>query len=67
MAMDVQCFVSAAHAQDFRIEDVGAARKTDVTRLAPKTIEFSDHTNAGGIDSETALMPFDSWASTHPV
>jgi hypothetical protein len=75
MAMDVQCFVPAAHAQDhvqdhaqdFRIDDVGAARKTDVTRLAPKTIEFSDHTSAGGIDSETALVPFDAWASTHPV
>jgi hypothetical protein len=82
MAMDAQCYVPAVHAedqaqqtqdnaqdraQDFRIDDVGAARKTDVTRLAPKTIEFSDHTSAGGIDSETALMPFDAWASAHPV
>jgi hypothetical protein len=79
MALDMQCFVPAAHAQDhaqdhvqdhaqdFRIDDVGAARKTDVTRLAPKTIEFSDRTSTGGIDSETALVPFDAWASAHPI
>jgi hypothetical protein len=74
-AMDARYFVPVAyaqghaqdHTQDFRIEDVSSARKTDVTRLAPKTIEFSDHTSAGGIDSETALIPFDAWARVHPA
>ncbi|HXX50532.1 MAG TPA: hypothetical protein VEI98_04500 [Xanthobacteraceae bacterium] len=62
-----QCLGSVAHAQDFRIDDVTSARKVDVTRLTAKTIEFSDRTTAGGIDSETALTPFDTWASAHPI
>ena len=53
--------------QDFRINDVSSARKADVTRLTSNAIEFSDHTTAGGIDSETALMPFGAWASSHPT
>jgi len=53
--------------QDFRIDDVSSARKADVTRLTSNAIEFSDHTTAGGIDSETALMPFDAWANSHPT
>ena len=54
--------------QDFRIDDVNSARQADVTRLTSNAIEFSDHTTAGsGIDSETALMPFAAWASSHPI
>jgi cytoskeletal protein CcmA (bactofilin family) len=53
--------------QDFRIDDVNSARQADVTRLTSNAIEFSDHTTAGGIDSETALMPFAAWASSHPT
>jgi hypothetical protein len=56
---------SAASAQDFHIEDVSAARKTDVTQLKPGTIEFSDHTGSGAIDSETALVHFADWADQH--
>src|SRR5262249_7672101 len=51
--------------RDFRIDDVRSARQADVTRLTSNTIKFSDHTTAGGIDSETALMPFAAWASSH--
>ena len=65
--LGVQCFQSVARAQDFRIDDVNSARKADVTRLASRTIEFSDYTSASGINSETALMPFDAWASRHPT
>jgi len=65
--LGVQCFQSVARAQDFRIDDVSSARKADVTRLTSRTIEFSDYTSASGIDSETALMPFDAWASRHPT
>jgi cytoskeletal protein CcmA (bactofilin family) len=53
--------------QDFRIDDVSSARQADVRRLTSNAIEFSDHTTAGGIDSETALMPFAAWASSHPT
>ena len=53
--------------QDFRINDVNSARQADVTRLTSNAIEFSDHTTGGGIDSETALMPFAAWASSHPT
>jgi cytoskeletal protein CcmA (bactofilin family) len=53
--------------QDFRIDDVRSARQADVTRLTSNAIKFSDHTTAGGIDSETALMPFAAWASSHPT
>ena len=67
MLIDAHCLVSIAHAQDFRIDDVSSARKADVTRLPAQTIEFSDRTTAGGIDSETALVPFATWASAHPA
>jgi hypothetical protein len=67
MLIDAQCLASVAQAQDFRIDDVSSARKADATRLIAKTIEFSDRTTAGSIDSETALMPFDVWASTYPA
>ena len=60
-------FLSAATALDFRIEDVSAARRADVAALKSGTIEFSDHTSVGAVDSETALFAFDDWASKHPV
>jgi cytoskeletal protein CcmA (bactofilin family) len=53
--------------QDFRIDDVSSARRADVTRLTSNAIEFSDHTTAGGFDTETSLMPFAAWASSHPT
>jgi cytoskeletal protein CcmA (bactofilin family) len=53
--------------QEFRIDDVGSARQADVTRLTSNAIEFSDHTTAGGFVSETSLMPFAAWASSHPT
>jgi cytoskeletal protein CcmA (bactofilin family) len=56
-----------AQVQDFHIDDVSSSRQADVTRLTSNAIEFSDHTTADGIDSETALMPFAAWASSHPT
>ncbi len=55
-----------ANAQDFRIDDVSAARKIDVGQLKPGTIEFSDKTGTGAVDSETALFHFSEWAEQHP-
>jgi hypothetical protein len=57
----------AAAAPDFTIDNVGSARKTDAAQLKSGTIEFSDRTSAGGIDSETALIRFDEWADKDPV
>jgi len=55
-----------AAAQDFRIDDVSSARSVTVAQLKPGTIEFSDKTGTGAVDSETALVAFDDWAEKHP-
>jgi hypothetical protein len=61
-------FVAAATAdtQEFQIVEVTAARNSNVADIKPGTIEFSDHTSPGAIDSETALTRFDEWAQKHP-
>ena len=61
------CLPATASAEDFRVEDVGAAIDTDIASLKPGTIEFSDHTGSGAVDSETALVHFDDWANKHPT
>jgi hypothetical protein len=58
---------SSAGAVDFTITDVDAARKADVAQFKSGTIEFSDHTGAGAINSETALVGFSDWADKHPT
>ncbi|HET8918314.1 MAG TPA: hypothetical protein VFN27_01420 [Xanthobacteraceae bacterium] len=58
---------SIAQTTEFRIDNVSSARKADATRLAAGAIEFSDHTGAAGTTSESALMPFDEWASRQPI
>jgi hypothetical protein len=57
--------VSAAGAQNFRIDDVSSATGTGVAQLKPGTVAFSDHT-AGAADSDAYLTRFDDWASKHP-
>ncbi len=57
---------SIAQTSEFRIDNVTAARKVDTTRLTAGAIEFSDHTGAG-TSGESALMPFDEWASRQPI
>jgi len=57
---------AAARAQDFQIVEVSAARDAKVADLKHDTIDFSDHTSPGAIDSETALSRFDEWAEKHP-
>ncbi len=57
---------AAAAAPDFQIVEVSAARQTNVADIKPGTIDFSDHTSPGAIDSETALTRFDEWAEKHP-
>jgi hypothetical protein len=58
---------SAAAAQDFTIQDVSDARKTDVAQIKSGTIVFTDHTGTSASDSETALFHFDEWADKHPI
>jgi hypothetical protein len=60
------CPASAAGTQDFQITEVSAARDASVTDIKPGSIAFSDHTQAGGVDSETALIRFGDWADKHP-
>ena len=57
--------ISAASAQNFRIDDVSSATGTDVAQLKPGTIAFSDHTG-NAADSEAYLMRFEDWANKHP-
>ena len=58
---------SAACAQDFTIQDVADARRTDVAQIKPGTIVVTDHTGTAAADSETALFHFDEWADKHPT
>jgi len=60
------CCGSPAAAQDFQIEEVKAAREASVADIKPGTIDFSDHTSPGAIDSETALSRFADWSEKHP-
>ena len=57
----------AVYAADFSIEDVSSARKAGAGQIKSGQIEFSDHTGAGAVDSETALIHFDDWSTQHPT
>lgn len=57
---------AAFAAPEFQIDEVSAARSTNVADIKPDTIAFSDHTTPGAIDSETALTRFEDWAEKHP-
>ncbi len=59
--------LSAAHAQEYRIEDVGPAPNFVVTQLKPGTIAFSDQQGGGVGDEPTNLISFADWARTRPV
>jgi hypothetical protein len=58
---------SAACAQEFTIQDVADARRTDVAQIKPGTIVVTDHTGSAAPDSETALVHFGEWADKHPT
>src|SRR5580700_3646057 len=65
--LGIVSIAAAAGAQDFVIGDVSAVRLADLTQLKSGAIAFSDSTSEGSINSETALMAFDDWASKHPA
>src|SRR4029077_710551 len=63
-------FVPAAAAQDFRIDDAGAARLAGVAQLKRGFIAFSDQwggdaANAGGAGG--TLIRFEDWAAKRPA
>ena len=59
--------MSAAFAQDFRIEDVPSARNLDLAQLKPGVIAFSDHDADASGDAATNLIAFDEWARIRPA
>ena len=58
--------LSAAGAQDFRIEDVGSALSFDVAQLKPGVIAFSDQGGAAAA-GEIDLIHFEDWARSRPT
>ncbi len=59
--------LSAAKAQEFKIQDVSSARSVPVTQLKPGTIVFSDQEGGAASDEAAKLVHFDDWARTRPV
>ena len=65
--------LSAAHAQDFHIQDVGLTKNLDLSQLKPGTVLFSDQQSAaanggsGSADGAPNLIDFADWARTQPV
>jgi hypothetical protein len=57
--------LSAASAEDFRIEDAGSPPNLDVARLKPRTIAFSD--GAGSAAGVANLIAFADWTRMLPA
>ena len=58
--------LSAACAQDFRIEDAGPAPNWSVAQLKPGTIAFSDEVG-GAAAGRSNLISFEEWGRTRPI
>jgi hypothetical protein len=58
--------LSTAAADDFRIEEVDAARSVNPAQLKPGSIAFSDREAGTGSDEAANLIGFAQWARTHP-
>ena len=59
--------LSAANAQDFRIEDAGAPQSWDLAQLKPGTIAFSDAAAGSAAAGATNLISFANWTQSRPV
>jgi hypothetical protein len=59
-------FSTAAGAQDFHIDDVGAAAKADAAQLKPGSIAFSDQWGGDAAAAGAQLIHFDDWAAKYP-
>jgi hypothetical protein len=59
---------AAAHAQEFRIEEVPSVTDLPIDRLKPGVIAFSDHRNDPLVDPGTGgLMKFADWTKARPL
>jgi hypothetical protein len=58
--------LSAAWAQDFRIEEAGSAPNWSLPQLKPGTIAFSDEVG-GAAAGRASLISFEEWGRTRPV
>jgi len=58
--------LTAASAQAFVIDDVASARHTDLAKLKPATIAFSDKPAGDPPDPNLSMVRFDDWAQKHP-
>jgi len=56
----------AAAAQDFHIEDVGAAAIANTAQLKPGVIAFNDQWGADAAAAGGQLIHFEDWAAKHP-
>ena len=59
--------LSAARAQEFRIEDAGSAPNWTVAQLKPGVVVFSDRNADAAADETPNLTRFDAWARGRPV
>ncbi len=59
--------ISAACAEDFKIEEVNSAQDWNVAQIKPGTIVFSDRAEGAKAGADPALMPFAQWARAHPA
>ncbi len=67
LAVALASVITAAHAQEFRLEEVPSVAASDIASLKPKTILFSDHKTDEITDAGTGLIRFEDWARVQPV
>jgi len=58
---------SAAGAQAFRVEEIGAVQNLPLPQLKPGVIAFSDQQSAASGDDPTRLISFADWSRTQPA
>jgi hypothetical protein len=59
--------LSAARAEEFRVEEVPSVTAIAPAQMKAKTILFSDQTDAKISDGETGLIRFEDWARERPL
>src|SRR5262245_38378807 len=66
-ALAILAAASAAHAQEFRIDDVTSVAALAVDQLKPKVIKFIDRPSEELIDPDAGLIRFEDWAQARPI
>jgi len=60
-------FLSAAQAEEFRVEEVPSATAVAPAQVKAGTVLFSDHGDKNGGDGENGLIRFEDWAREQPL